>query len=176
MWGIRAWRLWRGFRASKVGGARKWRQKRRLFSSRLDLKTTLTFDPRKLLLFFGSEKVDVSELLGSVGSFRCWPNREVEPSCITITCQRNKQQTNMIRGILASNDFRSKQVLVINFKYQFCVPPGIKPLVLPKVDIDCLVRFLILFTSICIYMLYLYNISQNVESFLSRDLHILKNQ
>ena len=51
---------------------------------------TLTFDPWwKLLLFFGSEKVDVSELLGSVGSFRCWPNREVEPSCITITCQRN---------------------------------------------------------------------------------------
>lgn len=53
-------------------------------------KTTLTFEPWKLLFFFGSEKVGVRcEVLGSVGSFRCWVNREVEPSCITITSQRN---------------------------------------------------------------------------------------
>lgn len=53
----------------------------------------LTFDPWKFLLFFGSQKVDVSELLGRVGSFRCWPNSEVDPSCITITCQKEQHAT-----------------------------------------------------------------------------------
>lgn len=45
----------------------------------------LTFDPGKDLLFLASEKVNVNELLGNVGSFRCGPNKDVEPSCITIT-------------------------------------------------------------------------------------------
>lgn len=62
------------------------------------LETPLTFDPWKLLFFFGSENVDVSELLGSVGSFRCWLNREVESSCITITCEVNNNNNNKPNG------------------------------------------------------------------------------
>lgn len=75
------------------------------------LETALTFDPWKLLLFFGSEKVDVSELLGSVGSFRCWPNREVEPSCITITCQRNSNKSQWSEASLLSKSFHWATVI-----------------------------------------------------------------
>lgn len=89
--GVKHFRAWWGW---------EWKQSRRLLSSRLCLETTLTFDPWKLLFFFGSEKVDVNELLGSVGSFRCWPNREVEPSCITITCQRNSNKPNWSQASL----------------------------------------------------------------------------
>ena len=79
-----------------------WRLKyfRILWGSRVQgcsvpgLETPLTFDPWQLLFFFVSENVDVSELLGSAGSFRCWLNREVESSCITITCDVNNSNNN----------------------------------------------------------------------------------
>lgn len=54
---------------SELGGAERGRGEGCLAPGKY-LETTLTFDPWKLLLFFGSEKVDVSELLGSVGNFR----------------------------------------------------------------------------------------------------------
>lgn len=60
------------------------------------VRSTLTFDPGKDLLFFASEKVNVNELLGNVGSFRCWPNREVEPSCITITYEMMERSDDKI--------------------------------------------------------------------------------
>lgn len=82
-----------GWKVSEQGGATSRAEGGS--APRPDLEPALTFDPWTLLLFLGSEKVDVRELLGSVGSFRCWPNREVEPSCITITWKENQDHQSV---------------------------------------------------------------------------------